>query len=90
MGTVAQYAHKYAYLFHSISQAIYYNYPSYARRKQVSAKCLQRAWKLTTNLEDCQENIAVKEEEIEAVNLLPCLMEIAPDIHVLCEHTGAG
>lgn len=90
VGTVAQYAHKYAYLFHSISQAVYYNYPSYARRKQISAKCLQRAWKLTTNSEDWQEDVPVTQEEIEAVNLLPCLMEIAPEIHVLCEHTGAG
>lgn len=90
VGTVAQYAHKYAYLFHSISQAIYYNYPSYARRKQVSAKCLQRAWKLTSKSEDCQEHIQVSQEDFEAVNLLPCLMEIAPDIQVLCEQTGAG
>lgn len=90
VGTVAQYAHKYAYLFHSISQAIYYNYPSYARRKQVSAKCLQRAWKLTTKSEDCQEDVPISQEDFEAVNLLPCLLEIAPDIHVLCEHTGAG
>ena len=38
------------YLFYSISQAVYYNYPSYARKKQGSVKCLQRAWK-TKNTE---------------------------------------
>jgi hypothetical protein len=42
IGTIAQYAHRFAHLFHSVSQAIYYNFPCYARQTQLSLRALQR------------------------------------------------
>ena len=71
VGTIAQYAHRFAHLFHSVSQAVYYNFPSYARQTQLPLAALQRA-------------------DAPAVNLLPLLTELRPDIPVLFEHTGAG
>ena len=40
IGTVVQYKHKFAYLFHSISQTIYYNRPTYHRDRQLSLEKL--------------------------------------------------
>ena len=71
VGTIAQYAHRFAHLFHSVSQAVYYNFPSYARETQLPLAALQRA-------------------NAPAVNVLPLLTELSPDIPVLFEHTGAG
>lgn len=71
VGTIAQYAHRFAHLFHSVSQAIYYNFPSYARQTQLQLPALQRA-------------------DAPAINVLPLLTELRPDIPVLFEHTGAG
>jgi hypothetical protein len=71
VGSIAQYAHRFSHLFHSVSQAIYYNHPSYTRQTQLPLAELQRAHAL-------------------AVNLLPLLTELRPDIPVLFEHTGAG
>ena len=71
VGTIAQYAHRFAHLFHSVSQAVYYNFPSYARQTQLPLAALQRAG-------------------APAVNVLPLLTELSPDIPVLFEHTGAG
>jgi hypothetical protein len=71
VGTIAQYAHRFAHLFHSVSQAVYYNFPSYARQTQLPLAALQRA-------------------NAPAVNVLPLLTELSPDIPVLFEHTGAG
>ena len=42
VGTITQYAHKFAYLFHSISQTIYYNSPTYARQRQLSIEELNK------------------------------------------------
>ena len=41
VGSVIQYAHKFAYLFHSISQAVYHNRPSYHRERQLPLEKLQ-------------------------------------------------
>lgn len=41
VGAVVQYAHKFRHLFHSTSQVIFYHFPSYVRRKQVSLSALQ-------------------------------------------------
>ena len=71
VGTIAQYAHRFAHLFHSVSQAVYYNFPSYARQKQMPIDALQRT-------------------DAPAINVLPLLTELRPDIPVLFEHTGAG
>jgi hypothetical protein len=71
VGTIAQYAHRFAHLFHSVSQAIYYNRPTYARQTQLPLAALQRPGAC-------------------AVNVLPLLTELRPDIPVLFEHTGAG
>jgi len=71
VGTIAQYAHRFSHLFHSVSQAVYYNFPSYARQTQLPLAALQRAG-------------------APAVNVLPLLTELSPDIPVLFEHTGAG
>ena len=70
-GSVVQYVHKFAYLFHSISQVVYYNFPTYNRQRQLPLADLQQ-----TN--------------VNAVNMLPLLTELRPDIPVFCEHTGAG
>jgi hypothetical protein len=71
VGTIAQYAHRFAHLFHSVSQAVYYNFPSYARQAQLPLAALQRP-------------------AAPAVNVLPLLTELRPDVPVLFEHTGAG
>ena len=42
LGSIVQYAHRFAHLFHSVSQAIYYNYPTYTRQTQLSLSELQR------------------------------------------------
>ena len=70
-GSVVQYVHKFAYLFHSISQVVYYNFPTYNRQRQLALADLQQA-------------------NVNAVNMLPLLTELRPDIPVFCEHTGAG
>jgi hypothetical protein len=90
VGTVIQYAHKFSYLFHSISQAIYYNRPNYMRQRQLT---LARLLEPTTAKSATAEKTAAKTAESSgpgAVNLLPLLLELAPDIPVLFEHTGAG
>lgn len=76
VGTVAQYAHKFSYLFHSISQAIYYNRPTYARQRQLPFARLVEPTTATGGP--------------KAVNLLALLLELAPHVPVLYEHTGAG
>lgn len=76
VGTVAQYAHKFAYLFHSISQAIYYNRPNYVRQRQLP---LARLLEPTT-----------AQAGPKAVNVLALLLELNPNVPVLFEHTGAG
>jgi len=43
VGSIAQYAHRFAHLFHSVSQAVYYNFPSYVRQTQLPLAALQRA-----------------------------------------------
>ena len=42
VGSIVQYAHRFSHLFHSVSQAIYYNYPTYTRQTQLSLSELQR------------------------------------------------
>lgn len=42
-GSVVQYLHKFAYLFHSISQVVYYNFPTYNRQRQLPLQKLQEA-----------------------------------------------
>ena len=42
-GSVVQYVHKFAYLFHSISQVVYYNFPTYNRQRQLPLEKLQEA-----------------------------------------------
>ena len=41
-GSIVQYAHKFAYLFHSISQVVYYNFPTYNRQRQLNIVELQK------------------------------------------------
>jgi hypothetical protein len=50
VGTIAQYAHRFAHLFHSVSQTIYYNYPTYARQIQLPLAELQRENARSVNL----------------------------------------
>ena len=76
VGTVTQYAQKFSYLFHSISQAIYYNSPNYIQHRQLP---LVRLLELTT------ENRGPR-----SVIILPLLLELTLDIPVLFEHKGGG
>ena len=41
VGSVLQYKHKFRYLFHSVSQVIFFHYPSYDRQKQMPLIKLQ-------------------------------------------------
>jgi hypothetical protein len=50
VGTIAQYCHRYAHLFHSVSQVIYYNYPTYNRQTQLPLLELQRENATSINL----------------------------------------
>jgi hypothetical protein len=50
VGSIAQYAHRFAHLFHSVSQTIYYNYPTYTRQTQLALAELQRANTRSVNL----------------------------------------
>lgn len=71
VGSIAQYAHRFAHLFHSVSQVVYYNFPSYNRQTQLPLEQLRRT-------------------DAPAVNVLPLLTELHPEIPVLFEHTGDG
>ena len=42
VGTIAQYAHRFAHLFHSVSQTIYYNHPTYCRQTQIPLAELEK------------------------------------------------
>ena len=50
VGSIAQYAHRFAHLFHSVSQTIYYNYPTYSRQIQLPLSELQRENARSVNL----------------------------------------
>ncbi len=50
VGSVLKYAHRFAHLFHSVSQAIYYNYPTYTRQTQLPLPELQRGQQPRYNL----------------------------------------
>jgi hypothetical protein len=50
VGSIAQYAHRFAHLFHSVSQTIYYNYPTYTRQTQLPLPELQRSNTRSVNL----------------------------------------
>jgi len=50
IGSIAQYSHRFAHLFHSVSQAIYYNHPSYVRQTQLPLVELQRSNAPSLNL----------------------------------------
>lgn len=50
VGTIAQYAHRFAHLFHSVSQTIYYNYPTYCRQTQLPLADLERENVQSVNL----------------------------------------
>ena len=41
VGSILQYKHKFRYLFHSVSQVIFFHYPSYERQKQMPLCKLQ-------------------------------------------------
>jgi len=71
MGAITQYKHKFRHLFHSTSQVVFYHYPTYSRRKQLSMDDLQAA-------------------DAEPIALLPLIMQAAPTIPIIHEHTGAG
>jgi hypothetical protein len=86
VGTVIQYTHKFSYLFHSISQAIYYNRPNYMRQRQLPLACLLEP----TTEKTSSSSAPAGHSGPGSVNLLPLLLELAPDIPVLFEHTGAG
>lgn len=70
-GGITFYKNKFYHLFHSVSQVIYYNMPSYHRQKQLS-------------LVELQAPTAAH------INLLPLYQQLAPNMQVLYEHTGAG
>ena len=42
VGSIVQYTHRFSHLFHNVSQAIYYNYPTYTRQTQLSLSELER------------------------------------------------
>jgi hypothetical protein len=71
IGGITQYKNKFQYLFHSVSQVVYFHYPSYTRRNQ-------RAF---TDI--CAGTCP-------PLHILPLLMQVAPEIPLLYEHTGAG
>lgn len=73
VGGITQYKHQFQYLFHSVSQVIYYHYPSYNRRNQKP-----------------YEELMKPAHDYPALHLLPPLLQVAPEIPVLYEHTGAG
>ena len=41
VGAILQYKHRFRFLFHSVSQVVYFHYPSYQRRKQLALEELQ-------------------------------------------------
>ncbi len=41
-GSILQYRHKFRYLFHSVSQVIFFHYPTYDRQKQIPMQELQK------------------------------------------------
>ena len=71
VGAVTQYKHKFQFLFHSISQVVYYHYPTYERQRQ-------------------QPHDFLEGYGAPGTNLLPLLLQLAPDTPLFYEHTGAG
>lgn len=43
IGSILQYKHRFRYLFHSVSQVIFFHYPTYERQKQLSMDSLHEA-----------------------------------------------
>lgn len=41
VGAILQYKHRFRYLFHSVSQVVYFHYPAYQRQKQLTLEQLQ-------------------------------------------------
>ena len=70
-GGITQYKNKFQFLFHSVSQVIYFHYPSYNHRPQ-------RAFP------------DIRAGTCPPLHALPLLLQVAPDIPLLYEHTGAG
>jgi len=50
VGSVSQYKHKFQFLFHSISQVVYYHFPSYERQRQQPMAFLEGYGIPSTNL----------------------------------------
>ena len=75
VGTIVQYQHKFKDLFHSVTQVIYYHYPSYQRNTQKPLSELQ--------------DVVAKKKNLPSTNILPLAMQIYPDVPLLWEHTGA-
>jgi len=42
VGSIAQYKHKFQFLFHSISQVVYYHWPVYNRQRQIAQPLLEQ------------------------------------------------
>ena len=43
VGSIVQYKHRFRFLFHSVSQVIFFHYPNYARHKQIALTELQKS-----------------------------------------------
>lgn len=80
IGGIVQYKHKYQFLFHSVSQVVYYHFPAYNRRLQKKFEEIA-----TKNWTTCPDNSGH-----ESLHLLPLLLQTNPDIPVVYEHTGLG
>ena len=42
VGSIVQYKHKFQFLFHSISQVVYYHWPVYERQRQITQKAIEK------------------------------------------------
>jgi hypothetical protein len=89
IGSIIQYKNKFKSLFHSVSQVVYFHYPTYSRQRQLPLSEIQNPRNPT---EDVSEDTAKATKHLLDchINVLPLIMQVEPGVAVLYEHTGAG
>lgn len=95
IGSIIQYKNKFHALFHSVSQVVYFHYPSYSRQRQLALEEITSTdarW-VHDKIHDNNPMDTAKHTKYLLdcqINILPLLLQVEPDVALLYEHTGAG
>lgn len=92
IGSIIQYKNKFRALFHSVSQVIYFHYPSYSRQRQIPLEEVTSISQISMVEEGDEGGLAKATKHMLdcQINILPLLLQVEPDATLLFEHTGAG